>query len=49
MIPRQFTPDAALLAGRVILITGAGGGIGREAHVGVVVGREFHIGGKEAV
>ena len=29
MIPRQFTPDAALLAGRVILITGAGGGLGR--------------------
>src|ERR1700704_5542814 len=29
MIPKPFTPDAALLAGRVILITGAGGGLGR--------------------
>ena len=29
MIPKQFTPDAGLLAGRVILITGAGGGLGR--------------------
>ncbi len=29
MIPRQFTPDADLLAGRVILITGAGSGLGR--------------------
>jgi NAD(P)-dependent dehydrogenase (short-subunit alcohol dehydrogenase family) len=29
MIPSQFTPDAALLAGRVILITGAGSGLGR--------------------
>ena len=29
MIPKQFTPDAGLLAGRIILITGAGGGLGR--------------------
>jgi NAD(P)-dependent dehydrogenase (short-subunit alcohol dehydrogenase family) len=29
MIPKQFIPDAGLLAGRVILITGAGGGLGR--------------------
>jgi len=29
MIPKQFTADAGLLAGRVILITGAGGGLGR--------------------
>jgi NAD(P)-dependent dehydrogenase (short-subunit alcohol dehydrogenase family) len=29
MIPAQFTPDADLLAGRVILITGAGSGLGR--------------------
>src|ERR1700722_3839092 len=29
MIPKQFTPDAGLLAGRVILIPGAGGGLGR--------------------
>jgi NAD(P)-dependent dehydrogenase (short-subunit alcohol dehydrogenase family) len=29
MIPKQFTPEAGLLAGRVILITGAGGGLGR--------------------
>ena len=29
MIPVQFTPDADLLAGRVILITGAGSGLGR--------------------
>ena len=29
MIPKQFTPDADLLAGRVILITGAGSGLGR--------------------
>jgi NAD(P)-dependent dehydrogenase (short-subunit alcohol dehydrogenase family) len=29
MIPRQFTPDADLLAGRVILITGAGSGLGK--------------------
>jgi NAD(P)-dependent dehydrogenase (short-subunit alcohol dehydrogenase family) len=29
MIPKQFTPDAGLLTGRVILITGAGGGLGR--------------------
>jgi NAD(P)-dependent dehydrogenase (short-subunit alcohol dehydrogenase family) len=29
MIPKQFTPDAQLLAGRVILITGAGSGLGR--------------------
>jgi NAD(P)-dependent dehydrogenase (short-subunit alcohol dehydrogenase family) len=29
MIPKQFTPDAGLLAGRVILITGASGGLGR--------------------
>jgi NAD(P)-dependent dehydrogenase (short-subunit alcohol dehydrogenase family) len=28
MIPKQFTPDPGLLAGRVILITGAGGGLG---------------------
>jgi NAD(P)-dependent dehydrogenase (short-subunit alcohol dehydrogenase family) len=29
MIPKQFTPNAGLLAGRVILITGASGGLGR--------------------
>lgn len=29
MIPKQFTADASLLAGRVILITGAGSGFGR--------------------
>ena len=29
MIPKQFTPDAALLAGRVVLITGAGSGLGK--------------------
>jgi NAD(P)-dependent dehydrogenase (short-subunit alcohol dehydrogenase family) len=29
MIPKLFTPDADLLAGRVILITGAGSGLGR--------------------
>jgi len=29
MIPKQFTPEAGLLAGRVILITGAGSGLGR--------------------
>jgi NAD(P)-dependent dehydrogenase (short-subunit alcohol dehydrogenase family) len=29
MIPKQFTPDAGSLAGRVILITGAGSGLGR--------------------
>ena len=29
MIPRQFTPGAELLAGRSILITGAGSGLGR--------------------
>ena len=29
MIPKQFTPAAGLLAGRVILITGAGSGLGR--------------------
>ena len=28
-IPKQFTPDADLLAGRVILITGAGSGLGQ--------------------
>jgi NAD(P)-dependent dehydrogenase (short-subunit alcohol dehydrogenase family) len=28
-IPKQFTPDAGLLAGRVILITGAGSGLGK--------------------
>jgi NAD(P)-dependent dehydrogenase (short-subunit alcohol dehydrogenase family) len=28
MIPKQFTPNLDLLAGRVILITGAGGGLG---------------------
>ncbi|HXA36077.1 MAG TPA: YciK family oxidoreductase [Steroidobacteraceae bacterium] len=28
MIPKQFTPEAGLLAGRVILITGAGSGLG---------------------
>lgn len=28
MIPKEFTPDGALLAGRVILITGASGGLG---------------------
>jgi NAD(P)-dependent dehydrogenase (short-subunit alcohol dehydrogenase family) len=29
MIPTQFIPDADLLAGRVVLITGAGSGLGR--------------------
>jgi NAD(P)-dependent dehydrogenase (short-subunit alcohol dehydrogenase family) len=29
MIPKQFTPDTGLLAGRVILITGAGSGLGK--------------------
>ena len=29
MIPKQFTPGEALLAGRVILMTGAGSGLGR--------------------
>jgi NAD(P)-dependent dehydrogenase (short-subunit alcohol dehydrogenase family) len=29
MIPKQFTPDPGLLAGRVILITGASSGLGR--------------------
>jgi NAD(P)-dependent dehydrogenase (short-subunit alcohol dehydrogenase family) len=29
MIPKSFTPDADLLAGRVILITGAGSGLGK--------------------
>jgi len=29
MIPKQFTPDEALLAGRAILMTGAGSGLGR--------------------
>jgi NAD(P)-dependent dehydrogenase (short-subunit alcohol dehydrogenase family) len=29
LIPKQFTPDPGLLAGRVILITGAGSGLGR--------------------
>jgi NAD(P)-dependent dehydrogenase (short-subunit alcohol dehydrogenase family) len=29
LIPKQFTPDNALLAGRVILITGASSGLGR--------------------
>jgi NAD(P)-dependent dehydrogenase (short-subunit alcohol dehydrogenase family) len=29
MIPKQFVPDAGLLAGRVILITGAGSGLGK--------------------
>ena len=29
MIPNQFIPDADLLAGRVVLITGAGSGLGR--------------------
>jgi NAD(P)-dependent dehydrogenase (short-subunit alcohol dehydrogenase family) len=29
MIPKQFTPAAGLLAGRCILITGAGSGLGR--------------------
>jgi NAD(P)-dependent dehydrogenase (short-subunit alcohol dehydrogenase family) len=29
MIPKQFTPDPGLLAGRVILITGASAGLGR--------------------
>jgi NAD(P)-dependent dehydrogenase (short-subunit alcohol dehydrogenase family) len=29
MIPKHFTPDAGSLAGRVILITGAGSGLGR--------------------
>jgi NAD(P)-dependent dehydrogenase (short-subunit alcohol dehydrogenase family) len=29
MIPKSFTPDTDLLAGRVILITGAGSGLGK--------------------
>src|SRR6266852_3923682 len=29
MIPKEFTPDTDLLAGRVILLTGASGGLGR--------------------
>jgi NAD(P)-dependent dehydrogenase (short-subunit alcohol dehydrogenase family) len=29
MIPKDFTPDAGLLEGRAILITGAGSGLGR--------------------
>jgi NAD(P)-dependent dehydrogenase (short-subunit alcohol dehydrogenase family) len=29
MIPKPFTPESGLLAGRVILITGAGSGLGR--------------------
>ena len=29
MIPKPFTADAGLLAGRVILITGAGSGLGK--------------------
>ncbi len=29
MIPREFTPEAGLLRGRAILITGASGGLGR--------------------
>ena len=29
MIPKQFTPERDLLKGRAILITGAGGGLGR--------------------
>ena len=29
MIPKSFTPDADLLAGRVVLITGAGSGLGK--------------------
>jgi NAD(P)-dependent dehydrogenase (short-subunit alcohol dehydrogenase family) len=29
MIPKPFTPDPGLLAGRVILITGAGSGLGK--------------------
>jgi NAD(P)-dependent dehydrogenase (short-subunit alcohol dehydrogenase family) len=29
MIPKDFTPDAGLLTGRAILITGAGSGLGR--------------------
>jgi NAD(P)-dependent dehydrogenase (short-subunit alcohol dehydrogenase family) len=33
MIPKQFMPDAGLLAGRVILITGAGSGLGRALSV----------------
>ena len=28
MIPKHFTPEPDLLAGRVILITGASGGLG---------------------
>ena len=34
MIPKQFTPEAGLLAGRTILITGAGGGLGRALALG---------------
>jgi len=33
MIPKQFMPDAGLLAGRVILVTGAGSGLGRALSV----------------
>jgi NAD(P)-dependent dehydrogenase (short-subunit alcohol dehydrogenase family) len=29
MIPKDFTPDATLLAGRILLVTGAGSGLGR--------------------
>jgi NAD(P)-dependent dehydrogenase (short-subunit alcohol dehydrogenase family) len=33
-LPKQFTPAAGLLKGRVIMITGAGGGLGRALAVG---------------